>query len=404
MIKIVYTISGILLFFLLVFVYIESFDESSKFTFNFYVEETGEKLNGELFINEVSFGITENGKIAIPVENLNIDSFEFRTTYGEDSFNFYYSFSQDLLEQEEQDFVIYEKQLKPKRIKFIFYDNKAGCKLNGKIYVDNILLGETNGGIFILTENEYKQKFKTNSTLRIFGRTDSCFLNDMNLPFVGDWIIYDLQYNFDNYQDETFELILNPRSPRDYIEMQDFVRPEETKTYLEDNLRRYFENDTWDDLDIIASKMKISYVSDEKRFNQLEYWQTPAEVLKIKTGDCEDWAITTLSLIRAYNNSIDCYNIVWQNHISIFCYNNNRFVIYDQDKTKFSTSLETKNTNYSTIIQENKIAIREMRNNYFDWYGLRPNERRMYALFNERELITFEKEEDFVDWAIHLLD
>jgi len=35
--------------------------------------------------------------------------------------------------------------------------------------------------------------------------------------------------------------------------------------------------------------------------------------------------------------------------------------------------------------------------------GLHPNERRMYALFNEKELIIFEEDEDFVNWVIQLI-
>lgn len=400
---IIYSISGIFLFLLLAFLYIGFFYESSEFTFNFYVEETGEKLNGELFINDISFGRTEEGKITLPVENLSINSFEFRTTYGDDYFNFPYNFSQDLLELGEHYFIVYEEQLKPKKIKFIFYDNKTDCKLNGEIYVDDVLLGETKEGVFVLTENEYKQKFKTNSSLYIFGRTDYCFGTDANLPFADYWTIHDLQYSFDHYEDLDFEMNLDPRSPKYYIEMQDFIRPEETESYLEDSLRKYFKNNTWEDLDKIAN-FAIRYRGDSLLFNKAEYWQTPAESLKKGHGDCEDWAVTTLSLMRAYNNSIDCYNILWPTHISIFCYEKNRFVIYDQDKTKFSTALETENTGDSAVIQENKIAIRKMRNNYFDWYGLSPNERRMYALFNEKELITFEKDEDFVNWAIQLIN
>lgn len=400
---IVYSISGIFLFLLLAFLYMGFFYEYSEFTFNFYVEETGEKLNGELFINDVSFGRTEEGKITIPVENLSITSFEFRTTYGEDSFNFPYDFSQDLLEWGEHDFIVYEEQLKPKKIKIIFYDNKTDCKLNGEIYVDDVLLGETKEGIFVLTENEYKQKFKINSSLYIFGRTDYCFGADANLPFADYWEIYDLQYSFDNYEDLDFEMNLDPRWPKYYIEMQDFIRPEETQEYFDNNLKKYLKNNTWEDLDKI-SNFAIRYRSDNLLFNKAEYWQTPAESLKKGHGDCEDWAVTTLSLMRAYNDSINCYNLLWPTHISILCYEDNFFVIYDQDETRFSTRLETENTGESIVQQENKVAIRKMRNNYFDWYGLSPDERRMYALFNEKELITFEKDEDFVNWAIQLIN
>jgi hypothetical protein len=401
---IIYILLGIFLLLYLVFFYKSLVPESKGFTFSFYIKETGEILNGELYINNTHIGNTENGKINIPFENLSITSFEFRTNHLGDFFNFSYDFSKDLLEEGEKDFLVYEEQLKSKKIKLIFYDNKTNCKMNGEIYVDDLLLGETKEGIFVLTENEYKQKFNKDSSLHIFGRTDFCFGGDKNLPFLGYWTLYDLKYSFDNSEDLEFELDLDPRWPKYYLEIQDFVRPEETNDYLEMSLRKYLKNNTWEDLDKIVDNMRISYISDNNRFKKAEYWQTPKETLKTRMGDCEDWAVTTLSLIRAYNNTLNCYNILWPTHLSILCYEDNRFVIYDQDKTKFSTVLEKENTQDSTVIQENKIAVRKMRNDYFDWYGLDPNERRMYALFNEGEIIIFEKDEDFINWAIMLIN
>lgn len=395
---------GSIFIFLFLFILIYPSDYTN-FTFNFYVEETGEKLNGELFINNISLGVTEEGKITILVEDLsNVVLFEFRVFYEDNFFNFTYDFSQDLLNKGEQDFIVYEEQLKIKTMNFLFYDNKTNCKLNGKVYVDDFFIGDTQEGAFLLTEKEYNQKFKINSTIHIFGRTDFCFEKDANLPFAGYWSIHDLKYFFDNNETLEFDMDLDPRWPKYYVEIQDFVRPEETRSYLEDNLKKYFKNNTWEDLDVIANYMRISYISDQNRFKKSEYWQTPAEVLRIKMGDCEDWAITTLSLMREYNNSVNCYNILWPTHLSILCYKNNHFAIYDQGRTKFSTALEIKNINDSGVMQDNKIAIRKMRNDYFDWYGLNPNERRMYALFNENELITFEKDEDFVNWAINLIE
>ena len=141
----------------------------------------------------------------------------------------------------------------------------------------------------------------------------------------------------------------------------------------------------------------IRYRSDNLLFNQEEYWQTPAETLEKGHGDCEDWAITSLSMIREYDPSLKCYNLLWESHLSVFCYVNGNYIIYDQDKTKFKTQLiET------VSVEENKIRLRKMRNDYFEYYGLRPKERNIYAAFNEEELITFSDQEDFIVWLLNI--
>lgn len=398
--KIVLYILGAII--VLTLLYIIFFYEFSDFTFNFYIEDTGEKLDGELIINNISYGLTSNGKITLPVENLSISSFGFKTHYGEEDFYFAYNFSEEYLEWGESDFVVSKEQLNPKKANLFFYDNKTSCKLNGDVYLGDKLVGTSKEGNFKLTKTIYDNFW--NSDIAIKGLTDSCFGEMSNLPFVEYWTISNLDYYFENDEPIEFVAELTPRQPRYYEEMQGFVRPEETKDYLNGMLKNYFKNNTQEDLDIIANYMKISYVSDSNLFKKSEYWQTPAETLNKKMGDCEDWAVTTLSLMREYNDSIKCYNILWETHLSIFCYFDNRFIIYDQDRTKFQTSLETENIQDFTIQQENKVAIREMRNSYFDLYGLHPNERKMYALFNEKELVIFNEDEDFVDWAINLIN
>jgi len=293
-------------------------------------------------------------------------------------------------------------QAEVRAIKLIFYDKENNCSLNGKLYVDDVLLGETESGAFVLNESEYNERFTQNSSLYIFGRTDYCFKSDANLPFSGNWNVYDLQSYFESNADMNFELDVNPRWPTSFLEMQDFIRPEEAENYFNTKIEKYLENDTWADLDRIAD-FGMRYRSDSLMFNTSEYWQTAAETLQRGHGDCEDWAVATLSLMRAYDSSAKCYVIVWDTHMSILCYNGKSFAIYDQDETKFATSLDVR-SDEEIVRQENEAAIRRMRNNYFDLYGIKPNERRMYAIMNEEEIIVFKDDEDFVDWAVGLVE
>ncbi len=45
--------------------------------------------------------------------------------------------------------------------------------------------------------------------------------------------------------------------------------------------------------------VNIDYISDEKRWGK-DYWQTPAETLSYRSGDCEDFSILLCTLLRTY--------------------------------------------------------------------------------------------------------
>jgi hypothetical protein len=374
-----------------------SYSENTKFDFS--VEETGEPINGEVIINNVSMGFTSKGKIEIPKTNLNVSEFLFKANYSGEEFNFYYQIENGDEEYDYLEFIVYENQLKLKEIEFLFYENNTNCRLSGEIYVSEKYLAKFENGIYKLNKQTYEKYFNETSELYITGLTDSCFGSNNNLPFVRYWIVYNLDENFETGQNVTFEEGFNPRKPENYATMQKFIRPYEVKEYFENNIKASLKNNTQEDLDIINSRFKMNYISDNNRFKEQEYWQTPSEVIKNKNGDCEDWAITSLSLINYYNSTIECYNAFWETHVSVFCYMDKKFIIYDQDKVKSATSLEEDNFYDQVIQQENKIAIRKMLNNYFDNYGLESDERRLYALFNEKELITFKNNEEFVEWA-----
>jgi len=179
-----------------------------------------------------------------------------------------------------------------------FFDIKSKCIIDGEVYLNNRLIGRTINGAIILGQTSQE----SNNIISIKGLTDSCF-KDPGLVFYESWSLGDLDYYLGKIVN--FNAELTPRYPEYYEEMQGFVRPNETIGYLS-NLN-FVSNDE-DNLDKIV-KYRIRYRSDSLLFQNLEYWQTPKETLDLGHGDCEDWATTALSLIRAYNDSIKCYNI-----------------------------------------------------------------------------------------------
>jgi hypothetical protein len=44
----------------------------------------------------------------------------------------------------------------------------------------------------------------------------------------------------------------------------------------------------------------IEYASDDTTYGIIDYWQLPTETLVLRTGDCEDYAILLVSLLRAH--------------------------------------------------------------------------------------------------------
>jgi hypothetical protein len=370
--------------------------ETSTIKFQFSIEETDNAIDGEVFVNNISLGSTEKGVIAIPRQS-NISQFVFKTNYNGRNHEFLYDVNESDL-SDDINFVISEDELND--VSIIMYENSTNCPLSGDIYVyDGNWIGQSKQGVFTLSKEEF-DNIKSNSTnWFIAGQTDACFGKNSGLPFLDDITIPAYSYE----QDKFFvNLSFNPRSPTRYWEMQGFIRPNETKSYLETELRRYFTDDPINNLDNIAKYTQFTYMSDNGQFQQLDYWQTPAEVLSHRLGDCEDWAIATLSLMRAYDNSIKCYAALWATHVSIICYLDNTFYIYDQDKVKFLRKLNSKNNDTITQ-QENKKAVREMLSAYFEEYGIHPNEGLIQALFNERDLVTFNTNEDFVTWALTMI-
>jgi len=279
--------------------------------------------------------------------------------------------------------------------KFLFYDSETNCSLDGKVYVEEYLLGESMGGIFLLKESESLGRFFNGAKVSIIGETNYCFGNDAHITFKEVWIAPDLEYYFQNEEALVFETEVDPRWPTYPEEMQSFVRPNEVVEKLKEISIN--ENDSQrENIDKIFGKTYMNWVSDNGKFGQLEYWQTPSDFIRNKGGDCEDWSVYFLSMLREYDPTLNCYVATWYTHANVLCRINKTFIIMDQDKIQQSFSLREKES-----IQENQINARSWRNGYFENFGIESDERILFYLFNEKEIIKFENgQEDFIEWVL----
>lgn len=360
-------------------------------TFKFIHELTNETISGTLFFDNESYKYVEDGVIKIPyLENLPNEMI-FKGEYNGTDFEVIYDFPEDYWDYYEYNFLV---SISDNEAQFYFYDNKTNCTLDGEIYFGDNLVGKSQDGIFLLSKKDY-DKFWIGE-VKIEGLTNYCFGINKDLPFVRYWTAPDIEYYFEN--DEYLEFItqLNPRSPIYAEEAQGFIRPYEVEEKISKITFNVNASDL-EDLYKIFAYTYMNYVSDNGKFGETDYWQTPKDFMNNKGGDCEDWAIYAVSLIRAHNSNLSCYAARWLTHMNILCVIENKFILLDQDKVEKTFTFDNK-----LSLQDNEVHARSWRNNYFEEYGITPDERVLYYLFNEKEIIEFENgQEDFINWTVN---
>lgn len=275
-----------------------------------------------------------------------------------------------------------------------FYDNKTNCSLNGDIYSGDSLIGKVVNGRYNLSDDDFA-KINPEELFFIQGRTDYCFGNNFNLPFYRAWTYVDWAYLQQYGGEEIFEVELTPRQPT-LEEIPGFIRPEEVEERFS---RIEFDegNSEIENVDKILQYTYMNWASDSAKFGQMDYWQTPADFIRNKGGDCEDWAIYFISLIMRHNPELDCYLAGWSTHMNVICSIDKTYIIYDQNKIRELIKLGKDETS-----QETKIRLRQWRNGYFNDFGISPDEAQLFYLINQNEIILFEDgREDFIDWCVN---
>jgi len=228
-----------------------------------------------------------------------------------------------------------------KQVQFYFYDELTNCPLNGYIFIGNKLVGKTSNGYFNLSYQNYEENFQNKENLSLFGKLGSCFNENLGLLFDKYWENSEIKgYYFLGESLFKFKTQINPNNPA-RRDLTGFVQPENNDIQLElENINTNKNN--LDDLSEINKHLgeKIDYAKDWDFDKETNYWQTPSETMILKQGDCEDYSTALLSLFLAYNNSLNCYNIIFTSHVTTFCHINNYYIIMTRKKQNLKKKLK----------------------------------------------------------------
>lgn len=277
--------------------------------------------------------------------------------------------------------VLSVSDFKVEKVFLIFEDEKTGCALDGDLYIDNVLIGKTSEGKIGINKG-------LSGTIILKGKTSECFDEDKDLPFIESW---SLPENYGSSGSLIFETSLNPRAPKSLEVIQGFIDPSQASVELS-YISKYFGNDYEDNLDRLAN-YDFSYRYDSIVYDD-SYWQTPYETYDMKTGDCGDWSLGLLSLIKAYDPQAKCYALVFSGHMNVLCYVDGKYIIYDRN-IKIAKDI---NKNLSDDVQ--KTQLKEFFNNYLIDSGLSPEDRKIKGVLGPDEVKTFNSDDEFFDWML----
>lgn len=284
-----------------------------------------------------------------------------------------------------------------KQVQFYFYDELTNCSLNGYLFIGEVLIGRTDNGSFNLTLENYEKNFQNpDLNISIFGKLGECF-NEPDLFFDKSWKSFEIDgHYFEGDSLFVFKAEINIHNPVKK-EFLGFIQPNDMNIGLNTIIER---GDVLADLSELNKYLntEVAYKKDWE-FGKENYWQTPEETLKIKTGDCEDFSAALLSLFLAYDPALKCYNIVFSTHVTTFCNIADYYAYYDQQEKEIEKQIKEKDDAINA-----KAEISDLNKEYSEYYGIDSTETRAYYAFNNMEYFEFKRNEDFIDWQYSLLN
>lgn len=286
---------------------------------------------------------------------------------------------------------------------FEFYDNITNCSLDGEFSFNGINLGKTEDGRFLLFKDVFFNLTNNPENITITYWEDqyldiNCLKADLSSCYSGyeDKIAYFCFYfegHSYNYTEHTLlESACDLTDTYIYFlnNQRQLFKPETVSHYL-DTIR--ILNDTEEDLETIHR-----FVNQKIRYwhpGYLSEWQEPLYTLTHHGGNCADHSVAVISLMRAYDPSLDCYMMLIPSHGVPFCHLGDKLRIYEQENEYYMKELQ------KTLSEdEARERIGKFLSDYFKSFYIPKEDRTVYGILNDEEYHEFMDIEEFIDWVI----
>ena len=334
---------------------------------NFYSDNTSIKpllfkVKGNLTLNK-SLVCSESGEELykhISITLTNKQNPVLNKTYYWDNIDYCPYSSYSLFLEKEQ---IQEAE-NPKFLMWFQYENSSSLIKKGEAYCNNEKIGDIKNG-----------ELKTSKQFLLNNSKPTCIVT-MNINY-NNTILWDcswnvtkkeiIKYDIYNFSIGKPEQLL--RNPACFTQTY-FVTPEDKK--VKEKLKQYLPNPSnsiYTDLKKINEKFEnqFKFESDEKVFNQTDWYKFPNETLETLSGDCEDWANAFLSLALA-REPTPCYAVMVEytgknnsiikntstSHVLTLCVINNKPVIFDQGNTYATGDIWKQDFNDLDVTEKDK--------------------------------------------------
>lgn len=283
-----------------------------------------------------------------------------------------------------------------KELKYEIYIREISNKcysIKGRAYLfskDGFFEADLNNSIISL-----KRPFNGNLSILFSLEDGNCKIENVPKDYkvVISWQnVSDNETLFFNISEKSF------RFPDYPIEVTNYVRPKDVKWFLNSFLNQIPQFE-YDALDYIKRRTEVEV---RYYFDMGEDWQFPNETLRRGYGDCEDFSTLLLSLFKAYNEELKCYNLLLYRHLSTFCIlyfekDYPTFAFFDQGETRIRENWYRAVTNY-----EKCSIIKRLVDSFYSVYGLPFVENKVLAAFDDKEIYLFEDMNEFCDWIIKI--
>lgn len=281
-----------------------------------------------------------------------------------------------------------------KEVYFTFIDEEYGCELDGEFLFNDNRVGPIKDSNFTFTVEQFKAYRADEDRFCVNGVFSNCDYDGWRID-TNCWTIILNESSFDGSSGKLGIRFL-PRNPYNFA-MTNFVRPDDVKWYLDTIGFEGGLSDIEDDIDRIHRRMSSkSYIYDVVTFGK-DHWRLPNETLGTLQVDCEDWSTTFLSLLKAYEPSLKCYNMLAPGHLTTVCKIKDKYYIFDQKEIKISTVISPGDSLY-----DRKRSARSWLNSYFRDYGFKAKYKSILAVFDEKDYIAFNDTNEFIEWVLDI--